>query len=540
MKKILQKSLSQLRMLLLLAVMFVAGSSAWAQDATFDFNKYSLTTSDLQKNGVSVTGYHTSYGSTEYALNIWGDHNGTYKLNLTSEVEIVRIEFEGKRSSYDYGYAVVAGATDDFTYNPSGTSVWNGESKNVTFYGTSGNTDFYVQSMRVWLKSSGSGGGSGSDNVPVDPSAPVYNAVKVQNAEVGKVYTLTMFNYSQQEYPLTIENGRITPKQGASHTMFECGNSGDGLFFITADGKYLRNVHAVGNWVTTSGTQGNDGSDSGLSSTYKASLDVLEFEPVPFSASNITSSNAYNKGCVAIHQARFTGHPGYTTFLNTGGNSGSDQIYYSNDATSAFILREVQAFPTSTLGQEGSDYYGTYYANHAWEIPAGYEAYVVTGVDGGQMTLEEVTGTVVGANTAVILKGARSENLPIQFSLETGYTNANNMLRGTVEDFNNIHEDGYKYYVMTYAQGGGNLGFYWQNGSGDGSTVNCAAHKAYLRVPVAGGASNGFRFRFDDVTAIEGINTEADNAPVFNLQGQRVNAAKAGVYVKNGRKFIVK
>lgn len=506
-------------------------------DANFDFN---VANPELTINGVTATIHHSQYnqaGYSAYGADIWGNHNDSYCMSLKSEKKIIQIEFNGYNDSYGAGTLEVANNLGDFDFQPDGTSVWKGNENTVKFWATSNDVDFYVHSVKVWLSDEE----PSTDIVPTSPVDPIYQTVQVQNAEVGKVYTLTMYNYSRQEYPITIDGGRITPKMGATHTMFECGNHGDGLFFITADDKYLRNVHAVGNWVTTSGDKGNDGSDSGLSSTYKASLDVLEFEPIPYSSTYVTSANAYYNNCVAIHQARFTGHPGYTTFANNGSNSGSDAIMYKSDATSAFILREVQGFPTSTLGQDGEYYYGTYFANHAWVIPEGYEAYVVTAASNEEMTLEQVTGNVVGANTAVILKGAQNANLDIAFSLEEGYTNSNNMLRGSVEDFDNIHEDGYKYYVLNY-KNGANLGFYWQKGSGDGSTVNCAAHKAYLRVPVSSGNSNGFAFRFEDtITDIQSVNAEAENnAPVYNLQGQRVNATKAGVYVKNGKKFIVK
>lgn len=155
MKKVLQQTLFRLQALLLLAVMFVVGSSVWAQDATFNFRTY-LTSAPV--NGVTVAGQQSEDSSVgSYGMDIWGNKDATYKLAIACETEIVRIEFEGKRSNYDYGGDVVAGANDDFTYVPSGTSVWKGESKQVTFYGTSSETDFYVLDLRVWLKTEDGG-----------------------------------------------------------------------------------------------------------------------------------------------------------------------------------------------------------------------------------------------------------------------------------------------------------------------------------------------------------------------------------------------
>lgn len=490
-------------------------------DAEFTFNRGGIE----PQNGVAVAYYYWSKNSCA------NPYTGNPMTFTSSTQNIVKIELNGNSLN-------LINSNSGFTTHSSSKIVWEGDAVEVVF--TSNDADGgCVTSAKVWLASTG---GSETDNVPVTPSAPVYNAVKVQNAEAGKVYTLTMFNYSQQEYPLALNNGKVVPTQSGTPILFKCGDNGDGLFFITADNKYLRNPHPLGNWVYNH----NEG---GLTTVYDAELVPLSFEAVPASSSYVTANYAANQGCVAIRQARgYDGSTGpllmgYTTFSNTGGYSGSGSIYYNNASTSAFILREIQGFPTSALGQDGEDYYGTYYANHAWKIPAGYTAYVVTAADNEGITLEEVTGNIVGANTAVILKGERNANISIDFSLEEGYTNNDNMLRGCVEDFNNIHEEGYVYYVMTYNQSGENLGFYWQNGSGDGSTVNCAAHKAYLRVPVAA-ASNarGFAFRFQDTTTdIQSANADAADNVIFNLQGQRVNAAAMpGVYVKNGRKFIVK
>lgn len=68
------------------------------------------------------------------------------------------------------------------------------------------------------------------------------------------------------------------------------------------------------------------------------------------------------------------------------------------------------------------------------------------------------------------------------------------------------------------------------------------ANKAYL--PVAGGASLVLRFNFGgETTAIESVlnNGVNVNAPIYDLSGRRVNnAVKGGIYIQNGKKFIVK
>ena len=45
-----------------------------------------------------------------------------------------------------------------------------------------------------------------------------------------------------------------------------------------------------------------------------------------------------------------------------------------------------------------------------------------------------------------------------------------------------------------------------------------------------------------EATAIKGFQAEAQdaNAPIYNLQGVRVNKAQKGIYIQNGKKFIMK
>lgn len=77
--------------------------------------------------------------------------------------------------------------------------------------------------------------------------------------------------------------------------------------------------------------------------------------------------------------------------------------------------------------------------------------------------------------------------------------------------------------------------------AGDSHFLN-NANKAYL--PVEEGASLVLRFNFGgETTAIESVlNNGVDaNAPIYDLSGRRVNnAVKGGIYIQNGKKFIVK
>ncbi|MBQ5729967.1 MAG: C10 family peptidase [Bacteroidaceae bacterium] len=92
------------------------------------------------------------------------------------------------------------------------------------------------------------------------------------------------------------------------------------------------------------------------------------------------------------------------------------------------------------------------------------------------------------------------------------------------------------------ARGSQGIGFYPVNIDNSNGTegTTLAMNKAFLRM----GASNVAAFRLvvdEEVTAIDGVTTEKADAPIYDLSGRRVmQTVKGGVYIQNGKKFIVK
>ena len=100
--------------------------------------------------------------------------------------------------------------------------------------------------------------------------------------------------------------------------------------------------------------------------------------------------------------------------------------------------------------------------------------------------------------------------------------------------------DGYKYYKLAYDDFDNNtgLGFYW--GAPAGGKFFVKAGTAYLAVPAGDATAKGFAFN-GEATGIDGVNANVENAKaIYNLNGQRVEKAQRGIYIQNGKKFIVK
>lgn len=166
----------------------------------------------------------------------------------------------------------------------------------------------------------------------------------------------------------------------------------------------------------------------------------------------------------------------------------------------------------------------------------------IDGVFGLEETIsvggESVRGYYIPANTGVLL-----------YSLEetlTYYTFENKTVDAVDADFNMLKPasekmtEGFKYYKLAYdnyTEKTG-LGFYW--GAAEGGAFTVKPGLAYLAVPQAQ-AANVKGFSFDGTqTGINGVEATTAKGAIYNLNGQRVEKAQRGIYIQNGKKFIVK
>jgi hypothetical protein len=149
----------------------------------------------------------------------------------------------------------------------------------------------------------------------------------------------------------------------------------------------------------------------------------------------------------------------------------------------------------------------------------------------------------VAAREGVLIRslngGAVTEDIPV--SATAFDANEGNEFIGTLVDIASqpSEDEEYRYYILSSKTVNGNkvYGFYLANNKKIG------AGKAYLRVPFAAAAKYSF-FSFDDETTgiednYESEITETDS-PVYDLFGRKVVNPATGLYIKNGKKFIVK
>ena len=217
---------------------------------------------------------------------------------------------------------------------------------------------------------------------------------------------------------------------------------------------------------------------------------------------------------------------------NSGGNVGLGNI--SLTKTNTLTLAEACT--------DGEKYYGTYSLGKAFVVPADLTVSAVS-VAGGKLTVTDyLTGDVVKANTGVLVSAATAGAKTVTVSDETGTELDGNMLKASGDaelTAVNMDEDNTLFYRLTM-HNGTDLGFWW--GAAEGAAFALAKNKAYLAVPEAQAARiQGFWFD-DDAAGIAQIEngTMKTEDSVYNLNGQRVQSAKKGLYIKNGKKIVVK
>ncbi len=171
------------------------------------------------------------------------------------------------------------------------------------------------------------------------------------------------------------------------------------------------------------------------------------------------------------------------------------------------------------------------------------KVYTVSAKNSSKATLTEQT-TCVPANTGVILElisvSDRQPNncvyLPIRYTSNTVVVGTN-LLRGSLAD-KLVSDDAY---VLSKPVDG-EIGLYkaTKNQDGDSKWLNQGFH-AYL--PADPASARFLTFDFDDnaetgISAVEIEEAAPANAAIYDLSGRRVQSAKSGLYIINGKKVI--
>lgn len=348
------------------------------------------------------------------------------------------------------------------------------------------------------------------------------NYADIQMPEDGKAYVITNIHKTGgKRYMKYQEDGTSMIVRGEGELPIEatyiCHKVGDKYVFANNSGTYL----------TWRGNKTGDCTNNNLGFTTSYDADYNTFT---------VAVNPDVFGCLSFGAKRNdTRSPqSYYIVTNTGSfDKAGFTNFYTDSYSSAFTFEEV-TYPNTikfnaATGINGVNYIATFSAPFATIIPDGVKAYYVSAKDTKATMTAIDAQEAIPANQGVILtseSGVAATMVPA--ASETVATITANQLGNSAG------------VAKTLTAG---EGFILGNGSEDTAFYPCNAgslpiNKAYL----LGSGESAIAMNFGNaVTGINNIVAPANaKAPIFDLCGRRVVKTTKGLYIQNGKKFIVK
>ena len=283
-------------------------------------------------------------------------------------------------------------------------------------------------------------------------------------------------------------------------------------------------------------------------------------QPVSISVADaLNSNNTYVCDLVKLSGVSLDGNT-----ANLMANQGSDSILLydglknnlvgtitkastDNNVTGILILSSTtyEIYPISIeqmLSVSNAGYATMYYSDRAFTVPAGVTSVTTYKMVGSVLTesVNHAAGDVIPAGEAVVVEAPVASYAFNVVPFSSATADANSMLKGTDAITAITAGTGNHIYKLSLNDAGDAIsaGFYWD--SANGLTLNNGAHRAYLEIPTTASAKRFYLFD-GTATGVDGVQAAvSDNAPTYNLVGQRVNDNYQGVVIKNGKKYINK
>lgn len=194
----------------------------------------------------------------------------------------------------------------------------------------------------------------------------------------------------------------------------------------------------------------------------------------------------------------------------------ADDFCFNNVNASLGTAREEMKFPIGKLGTNG---YSSYCSSQDVIIEGATANYGT--ISGSTLTLNPVAeGEPIFHGEGVILKGTEGTTV-YATSVATATRPTSN---DAIATGNGVEVAPNSVHVLSTE--GGVTGFYLYTGTKIG------AGKAYLTAPA------GARIVIEEETGIDTLTEESAPAAIFNLQGQKMQEAKKGIQIVNGKKVM--
>ena len=330
-----------------------------------------------------------------------------------------------------------------------------------------------------------------------------------------------------------VENGRLGYEEVTPENDVISTNNGAIVWHIAKSGEYWTiynaeaNAYAASTGVKNKAQMLADGTDD--MALWTVSGDG-EYEFVN-NANSEAGVNAY---------LRNNGSYGFACYASS---TGGDLLLYKR--VPATITATITLAQACTNGK--GKYYGTYSNASAFVVPSDLTvAEIGLDAENKLIVTEYATGAIVPANTGVMVSSTTYGDYSVELTHNAGTSvmGDNNRLRPTGNEgitaakMDEADSDCVFYRLTMHNKT--DLGFYW--GDEEGSPFAVVANKAYLAVQKSEGARIlGFSFDGDSVTGISQIeNGKSEVENYFDLQGRSIANPAKGLYIKNGKKVVIR
>lgn len=181
--------------------------------------------------------------------------------------------------------------------------------------------------------------------------------------------------------------------------------------------------------------------------------------------------------------------------------------------------------------------YATLYQDMSVSVPDGCFAYYCS-TEGSYVNLLPV-GEVIPGNVGVVINAEPNKTYSFTYTTESNGDEeailSTNQLVGFMQDMV-VADEMNVYYALNVKNN--KLGFYLpQTSTDEGFTAK--AYKAYLKIPIEHKVSMFFIHRGDDETSIVPIPNIFEDV-VYDLQGRIVSSPIPGIYIRGGKKIVIR
>ena len=231
---------------------------------------------------------------------------------------------------------------------------------------------------------------------------------------------------------------------------------------------------------------------------------------------------------------------------------GNGHLFNRYSADNAWEGEELKKYFDLKVNEKSKDasghYWATMYIGWDTQLPEGQTAYIVdkdkTEASESTLVLREISNKIPRM-TPVVIRATEAKTYTLYPSTEKKWADlpmSENLLDG-------VNRNGMDVYQDDANDGGcltlgknksGQVGFFIYKG-----TAKIPAFRAYISVNKVTEARDFLLSIDDDETTsineeLRMKNEEFATAPVYNLKGQRVSHPKEDIYIKNGRKYVIK